>query len=95
MGVIRARCGDKEMKGACSVVRLREEGGGTATNVGNISKRAGKIIRKGEKEKGTSDDIGQGRNKLDMGKLWDGKKCREQFTGGMTGMRHGLDFGRG
>ena len=39
------------MEGACSVVRLLlEEGGGTATNVGNISKRAGKIIRKGVKK---------------------------------------------
>ena len=56
------------MEGACSVVRLLEEGGGTAKNVGNISKRAGKIIRKGEKEKGTNDDIGQGKNKLDREK---------------------------
>ena len=99
MGVIRARCGDREMEGACSVVRLLEEGGGMETNVGNISKRAGKIIRKGEKEKGTNDDIGQGKINWTEKNTRNGeppdwrdprgtgksgrKKCKEQFTGGM------------
>ena len=36
-----------------------------------------------------------GRTRGEQGKLWDGKKCKEQFMDGMTGRRHGLDFARG
>ena len=59
------------MEVACSVVRLLEDGGGTAKIVGNISKGDGKIIRKGEKEKGTNDDIGRREEK---------KLDREKYT---------------
>ena len=86
VGVIRARCGDREKKGALSVVRLLEGGGGTAKNEGDIVKGLGKKLRKGRKEKGTNDDIvGQGKNwteknqltggtRAERGKLWAGKK---------------------
>ena len=57
---------DKEKEGACSV----EGGGVTAKYEGNIVKGLGKIIRKGEKEKGTNDDIGRGKVN------WTGKNTR-------------------
>ena len=61
VGVIRARCGwDREEEGARSVVRLLE-GAGNGKKIREYIKGLGKIIMQGEKEKGTNDDIRQGK----------------------------------
>ena len=85
------------------------EGAGNGTKRREHSERAGKIIRKDEEEKkGLMMTLDRektnwtekknhltGGTRAEREKLWAGKKCKEQFTGGMTGRRHGLDFGRG
>ena len=62
---------------------------GTSGGRGRVTaKMAGKIIRNGKKEKGTNDDIGQGKNKLER------EKYTKQRTTRLAGpARNGESYG--